>query len=403
MESSDGLQEALSKILESNFDQDSQACIVTLIKVIDNVIQKPNDPKVRSIRLANPVVAEKIVLRGGVDYLVACGFLRQTTPHPLMAKTNVSEECLVLEDESTALLDKARRLLMTTAIHELRMKADDLPKYKPPPAAARVSNTSAAPAAGFNPYQGHRHNSTGQPQPQESYVSPTETKLRQLKAKQDRLEAQLQGSGLQDRELVALRPPGQAAVVSNDAPPTSDGGLLAQRMQRLEQERIQREEGGFTTKAMRDLQKLKQTKVYSHAKLRIQFSGGSALEAKFLPKETLDVVKNLIDECLLVPLEFDLYVAPPRRQLDFAKSLQEEGLVPAAKVFVSWKGATPPATFLKQELFHSAAPAYPTAKPLVQETKKQMEEDTKQNGAPAKKKPSREEAMLQRMMGSKKK
>jgi hypothetical protein len=407
MESSDSLQEALSKILESNFDQDSQACIVTLIKVIDNVIQKPNDPKVRSIRLSNPVVAEKIVSFGGVDYLVACGFVRQTTPPPLLAKTNVSEDCLVLETESTALLDKARRLLMTTAIHELHMKTDDLPKYKPPP--ARLSNTSAAAvapaaqAASFNPYQGHRHNSTGQPQPQESYISPTETKLRQLKAKQDRLEAQLQGSGLQDRELVAFHPPQQATVVSSDAPPTSDGGLLAQRMQRLEQERLQREEGGFTTKAMRDLQKLKRTKVYSHAKVRIQFSDGSALEAKFLPKETLDVVKNLIDECLLVPLEFDLYVAPPRRQLDFAKSLQEEGLVPAAKVFCSWKGATPPATFLKQELFHSVASAYPTAKPLVQESKKQVDEDTKQVGGPAKKNPSREEAMLQRMMGGGKK
>jgi transglutaminase/protease-like cytokinesis protein 3 len=59
------LEPALSKILQSNFDQDSQTCIVTLMKVIDNVIQKPNNPKVRSIRLANPTVAEKIVARGG--------------------------------------------------------------------------------------------------------------------------------------------------------------------------------------------------------------------------------------------------------------------------------------------------------------------------------------------------
>jgi hypothetical protein len=401
MESSDGLQEALTKILESNFDQASQECIVTLIKVIDNVIQKPNDPKVRSMRLANPVVSEKIVSRGGVNYLLACGFVRQATPLPLLSKSNQDEECLVLENESTSLLVKARRLLMTTAIHELHMSADDLPKYKPPPPVSITSAGSAAPAS-FNPYQGHRHNTTGQPQAPESYVSPTETKLRQLKAKQDRLEAQLQGNALQDRELVALRPQQQAssAGVSSENPPTSDGALLAQRMQRLEKERILREEGGFTTKAMRDLQKLKQAKVYSHAKLRIQFPDGSALEAKFLPKETLDVVKNLIDECLLVPLNFDLYVAPPRRKLDFSKTLQEEGLVPAAKCFVSWKGASPPANFLKEELFHSTAPAYPTAKPLVQEAKKEGEA---KEDAPTKKKPSREEAMLQRMMGGGKK
>ena len=400
MESSDGLQDALTKILQSNFDQASQICIVTLIKVIDNVIQKPNDPKVRSIRLANPVVSEKIVSRGGVDYLLACGFVRRSTPAPLLSKSNQDEECLVMENESTSLLEKARRFLMTTAIHELHMNADDLPKYKPPPPVSVSSAGSAAPVR-FNPYQGHRHNTTGQPQPPESYVSPTETKLLQLKAKQSRLEAQLQGNALQDRALVALRPHQQASSsdVSTENPPTSDGSLLAQRMQRLEKERVLREEGGFTTKAMRELEKLKQAKVYSHAKLRIQFPDGSALEAKFLPKETLDVVKNLIGECLLLPLDFELYVAPPRRKLDFVKTLQEEGLVPAAKCFVSWKGASPPSNFLKEELFHSTAPAYPTAKPLVQETKK---EEAKED-APTKKKQSREEAMLQRMMGGGKK
>lgn len=61
----DTLQQALDKILQTNFDQDSQTCLVTLIKVIDNVIQKPNNPKVRSIRLANPAVQEKIVDKGG--------------------------------------------------------------------------------------------------------------------------------------------------------------------------------------------------------------------------------------------------------------------------------------------------------------------------------------------------
>ena len=33
---------------------------------------------------------------------------------------------------------------------------------------------------------------------------------------------------------------------------------------------------------------------------------------------------------------FDLYVTPPRRLLEETKTLQEEGFVPAAKIFVSW-------------------------------------------------------------------
>lgn len=59
------LQQALSTILKSNFDQESQVCLVTLMKVLDNVLQKPGNPKVRSIRLENPAVAEKIVSKGG--------------------------------------------------------------------------------------------------------------------------------------------------------------------------------------------------------------------------------------------------------------------------------------------------------------------------------------------------
>jgi len=440
----DTLQPALNKILNNNFDQDSQTCVVTLIKIIDNVIQKPNNPKVRSIRLANPAVAEKIVARGGgtstaacvegalwihavlnmprsnltcflhsiVDYLLACGFVKQTTTPELLSKSD-GEECLVLteQEESTSHLVKARRLLMQTAIQDLGMQSDDLPRYKPPPAAVSVSSSTAT-TTGFNPYQPHRYNATGQPQQPAAYESTTETRLRQLQSRQERLEAQLQGEALTDRELVALRPNQQAAALVSVSNPTasgpSDGALLAQRMQRLEQERKEREEGGFTTKAMRDLQNIKKAKVYSHAKLRVQFPDGSAIEAKFLPKETVESVKAVVNECFTVSssLEFDLYVAPPRRKLDVTQTLQQEGLVPAAKCFVSWKGGGPKNEFIKEELFQSeaAAPSFPTAKPVVQEAKKKEDSgnnNNKSEGGTAKK-PSREDDLLRRMMGGSK-
>lgn len=340
-----------------------------------------------------------------MDYLLACGFVRQTLAPELLSKSTTGEECLVLTDEkeSTSYLVKARRLLMQTAIQDLQVKADDLPKYKPPPASISTTTT----AAGFNPYQRHRYNAAGQPQQPDSYQSTTETRLRQLQSRQERLEAQMQGEQLTDRELVALRPNQQsnAAILSSTTTTItsgpSDGALLAQRMQKLEKERKEREEGGFTTKAMRDLKKMKQTKVYSHAKLRIQFPDGSAIECKFLPKELVQVVKNVVTTCFSnEKLEFDLYVAPPRRQLDVSQTLQEEGLVPAAKCFVSWKGGNSPApgsVFLKQELFQvdAAAPSFPTAKPVVQEKKKDASSTS--NGEP--KKSSREDDMLRRMLG----
>lgn len=63
--SSDPLESALQNLLDSNFDVDTKACIITMIKVLDNIVQKPNNPKVRSIRLANAAFSKKVVERKG--------------------------------------------------------------------------------------------------------------------------------------------------------------------------------------------------------------------------------------------------------------------------------------------------------------------------------------------------
>lgn len=61
----DPLEASLQILFNSNFDSDTKACIIVLIKVLDNVLQKPQEPKVRSIRLANPAFAKKVVERKG--------------------------------------------------------------------------------------------------------------------------------------------------------------------------------------------------------------------------------------------------------------------------------------------------------------------------------------------------
>jgi hypothetical protein len=112
-------------------------------------------------------------------------------------------------------------------------------------------------------------------------------------------------------------------------------------------------------------------------------------------------------------LDFDLYVAPPRRLLDDTKTLEGEELVPAAKIHVSWKvGATPvrvgPAGYyLRKELFsegdkRNAASAFPNAKTIVDEQKAQISmqgrESSDNSGGGAQ---SKEELLVQRMLGKK--
>jgi hypothetical protein len=444
-----GLDNALKTLLNNNFDAVTQACIVTLMKILDNILQKPGNDKIRSIRMRNPAFWNKVGERkGGVEYLLACGFELQTPPPALLSAapsssaSGTDEEFLVLlpPKEDTTHLIVARHMLLTCATHELHMRAEQLPKYTPPPPAQAVNRTGNAPSpAAFDPYKGQRYDATGANQgPDANYVSITEQSLQKLQSKQEQLEQRMQQQ-LQDRNLVAHLPGSNnsslaalaaASADESSSASKSDASLLASLYSKQAAERAQKQEGGFTTKSMRDLQKIKKQKVYSHVVLIVQFFDGSSLTGKFLPKETIGTVKQVVSECLLtattttsiadyhLKLKFDLYVTPPRRILSDTATLESEGLVPAAKIFVSFQTPPLPSTnttpghFLKPHLFSSsgagaadgssAAASFPQSRPVVPDPKDATMTDAKPAAAAAakpKKKESKEEALLKRMMG----
>jgi hypothetical protein len=255
-----------------------------------------------------------------------------------------------------------------------------------------------------------------------------------LQRQQAVLEAKLQ-QPVQDRAWIATLPasalPANTAAtesqqqlqqsnfpsaVGNDTKKSSgDGALLAQRAKRQHEERMARENGGMTTKAMRDLERIKKQKVYSHVQLTIQFSDGCKLSGKFLPKETVATVRDaIVQECLVLhglERDFDLYVAPPRRLLNLTSTLTEEGLVPAAKIFVSWKGGSTPdknapvGSYLEPRLFGGAASRtslFPSAQPIVgsaSTNNNNSQDGSSEGGDKKEKKGSKEEDLLKRMMG----
>jgi hypothetical protein len=104
-------------------------------------------------------------------------------------------------------------------------------------------------------------------------------------------------------------------------------------------------------------------------------------------------------------------VAPPRRLLVDKKTLEEEELVPAAKIHVSWKlGASPSGDaagcYLRNELFSVGAgivvASFPNAQPIVNEGKglvnAQGKDGSGNNGGCSQ---SKEELLMQRMLGKK--
>ena len=434
-------EEAWSKVLQSNFDAASKDCLNTLLKIIDNLLSRPNEPKVRSIRCANAAFEKKVGrCTGGLDFLYSMGFIPK---YPALGGGGAGgggiAETLEMtpENESRDMLLRARKVLVHSAVRDLNIDEDDLPSVPKSPeslpkstfvapssaAAATSATSSNRQPSGFNIYKGHSYNiqsaAMGAPDPyMNTGVSNTERQLQQLQSKRDRIEREMQSNIQMDRGLVAYAagdgPTGIISSTSNTAAAAAGGGggfeargdssLIAGRMKRLEEERKKREEGGFTTKAMRDLERMKKAKVYSHAQIRINFSDGTHLHAKFLPREKVSAIRSVIHSSFQAgqSLDFDLYVAPPRRLLSDDKTLEEEELVPASKIHVGWKagGAPSSGNFLRKDLFLAdGQSAFPDSKPVMKQaatTEKKKGNDSKNNSGNA---PSKEELLMQRMLG----
>jgi len=399
------LEEALGIILSNNFDADSCECVKTLIRMLDNLLHKPHDPKVRTIRLGNAAFNKKVGSRkGGIEFVQACGFQRQTAAAPLLSAQDSGEEQLVLVNESQSHLVTARRLLSTRAVQDLGVNHEELPVFRPPPLPTSVQQAASS-SADFNPYAGHRFDAKSAAVganlgPDSNYVSTTETELSRLKNQQAALERKRKAN--LDPSWRAFRPNEPVVVRSiatnkTAAKQTTDASLIAGRLKR--QQEAQKQRSQFTTKAMRDLARIKNQKVYSHATLTVHFPDGHNITGQFVPTTSIAAVKErLVKDCFLEGMasDFDLYITPPRRVLQ--KSLQEEDLVPAAKIFVSWQ-RTPSSAYLQPHLFDAAATAaFPAGQSIVEEHEEQDKKPEAVKKAPVTKE-SKEDALLRRMMG----
>ena len=286
------IDRAISHILNANFDADSQVCLLTLIKLLDNVLQKPDNPKVRQIRKANPAFQQKVVNKGGVGVLLACGFIVQEQA-PNIGQP--PEEFLIFPQDNNSVksivkIDQARQMLAQVAIHQLKCPPDELPKHQAPKlsASGKAVNTTTNP---FNPYQGHRFDGQSASVgthlgPPPGWKSATDVKLQNLQKQQAKLKQKLQ-KPVVDRQWSASSPTEQLRV---QVPSEELGGrnedskLLASHIQKQNLERQAAENRSFTTKAMRDLEQLQKQKLYSHSVLAIQFPDGNIVRGNFSPQ-----------------------------------------------------------------------------------------------------------------------
>lgn len=436
----------------------SKECISTLSKYMDalikyNTMDQERYEKVRKINLANAGFVKKVGgIKGGVEFLLALGF----TPSPgasitvsstgVVAATSQSNNNantieLLPQNESHQWILHGQQLLRdasmkqqqpaaTSASNSFTGESSDKsndnvkPRSRENDVSATSSSASSSPSASFDPYKAHNFNTQAAATqgkvnpnsvvPDTKYESKIERDLNKLKNQADKLEKKNSAQPM-DRMMFAMRPgeleiPPEVLANQNNAyegRTTGDGSLFAERMKRQEQER-KKKEGGFTTKAMRDLERMKKQKVYSHTQLRICFPDGSSLSARFLPCEKISTVKELVQSALTADFQtepFDLYITPPRMVLNDLRSLADEQLVPAAKLHVSWKRSTAATKSGQEDCIQSVFfrskdtdMSYPGAKSVADELAAAEARNKPKQSA----KKISEDDMIRRMMGQSK-
>lgn len=91
-------------ILNCNTKDKATACIDTLKKYLENIIQHPDEEKYRKIRMSNRVFSEKVQpVEGALDFLIGAGFL----------ETNIDNEPFLIysDDNTTGGIDALAELL----------------------------------------------------------------------------------------------------------------------------------------------------------------------------------------------------------------------------------------------------------------------------------------------------
>ncbi|CBJ49239.1 conserved unknown protein [Ectocarpus siliculosus] len=227
---------ALEAMAAGHFDADSEACVTTLAKVIDNVVHRPGDSRTRQIRCGNAAFQHKVGrITGGISFLEGVGFVsredgpqQQQQQQQLLSggdgRGSAGDRFLVLppEREDAGLLKAARDLLSKQAealgVPRERMPQPPRVRTSPPPRSAGQASAAAA----FDPYKPFMTSTAPTPKgPQES--SLTEKRLQELLAKR---AAVVSGGAPQDRNIqfeLYVSPP---RVVLKAASSLSDAGLV---------------------------------------------------------------------------------------------------------------------------------------------------------------------------------
>ena len=409
---------ALGGMLEALFSADARVAVKTLTTLVSNVLSRPGDPSRRTVKLENKNFDSRVGRHPtAVAFLESLGFRRHQAVLRLdpanespavfegaylalvraaaqledasgggssSSSSSSSAEAAAAQAQLEGIRRRGQAFAAAAAAEEARIASFDpfaasIVRAEPQPRSSKDVAMAVDPAeasgggekggeggAGSSSSSSSSSSAAAAAAARGLPMSDTERKLAKLKERQAELEKAAERVALdQDRQLRVLMPgetgaaaaaaaataSGGAGSAGRGAPP-SDTSMLASAMKRRKQE-IE-ESGILKTRAMRELDALRQAKVYATTVIRITLPDRSSLQASFRPGEPIRSAFEVVSGALRPELRregggggggdaFYLYVSPPRKLLDPKASFASEGLQPAAVVMLGWKDGCGPA------------------------------------------------------------
>eukprot|EP00602_Paraphysomonas_sp_CaronLab_P010681 CAMPEP_0185037322 /NCGR_PEP_ID=MMETSP1103-20130426/31551_1 /TAXON_ID=36769 /ORGANISM="Paraphysomonas bandaiensis, Strain Caron Lab Isolate" /LENGTH=506 /DNA_ID=CAMNT_0027575245 /DNA_START=530 /DNA_END=2047 /DNA_ORIENTATION=+ len=346
------VKKAISDLLHSNFDQASRPAILTICKYIDNLISHPGNHKYRVINTGNKIYRDVINGCKGADrVLAAAGFTAQPPDYlPAPAPGRIYFAFEKIDYSSVNPANSGSSSVPIAALLEVRKALinamDELeipPESRPPSPTQQPQKQSNTPSIPFDPYKPLIVRTSQQPRAA-GVKSDTEVQLEQLEKKRRALEG--------DRESVTRNT--QVYMAWTDATTMSDGKVQSvdvededdsknqSMVMKSVMKKIVSDPDGppLTTRALRELEKLKKQVVYDKTLVKVRFSDKVCIQGNFHPRDTVENVRDWLYTCFARDVcDFELYTTPPRIVLPLNESLSDLHLVPAAVMYVSWKGS----------------------------------------------------------------
>ncbi|CAK0831901.1 unnamed protein product, partial [Prorocentrum cordatum] len=322
----------------------------TLFKLVDNVLEFPEDAKKRQVRKGAEVFHRKVGRHeAAVDFLRACGFRDADDP----------------DDSSEA----GRRALLQMPVAFFMRLTDAHHVLAQHAARAGLPAPGLPGGGGFNPYLSNRQStdSTRTPKAPEAWKSEAERLREEVKRKQQEMREQVEAAPAVDVKpscfwLSAGRRLEEAVREAEEQSPeearAADNALLQSQVASAKSAIAGPSK--FESADKRRLADLSRTRVYAFCILRIICPDKSVLQVQFRAGDRGARVLEAIRPLLAPQVQaagWYIYQTPPLRKLNPQETLEKAGLTPGANMYLGFEQDKPPPPYLEARLVAQLGPA----------------------------------------------